>query len=78
MQITKLIITKIDTQVSRYDTKKEKWVDLKTPKVKKEILYKKDDVYDAFELIKDLEYWSNIADHQGTEIEITFKIAKDY
>mgnify|MGYP003670298899 CR=1 FL=1 len=55
MQITKLIITKIDTQVSRYDPKKEKWVDLKTPKVKKEI-----------------------ADHQGTEIEVTFKIAKDY
>ena len=72
MQITKLIITKIDTQVSRYDTKKEKWVDLKTPKVKK------DDVYDAFELIKDLEYWHTIADHQGTEIEVTFKIAKDY
>ena len=44
---------------------------------KKEILYKKDDVYDAFELIKDLEYWHNIADHQGTEIEVTFKTPKE-
>lgn len=78
MQIETLIITQIDTQISRYDNKKEKWINLKTPKVKKQILYKKDNVYDAFDLIKDLEYWSNLADHQGTEIEVTFKISKDY
>lgn len=78
MQIETLIITQIDTQISRYDNKKEKWINLKTPKVKKQILYKKENVYDGFDLIKDLEYWSNLADHQGTEIEVTFKISKDY
>ena len=78
MQIETLIITQIDTQISRYDNKKEKWIDLKKPKITKQILYKKENVYDGFDLIKDLEYWSNLADHQGTTIEVTFKIRKDY
>lgn len=67
-------VEEIETTTSKWNQKKEKYIDLKVPIVETKTVYEQENIYDSFELYKHLDYWKEKANHWSTKVKITFNV----
>tara|TARA_R100000908_G_scaffold60185_1_gene37357 strand:- start:557 stop:796 length:240 start_codon:yes stop_codon:yes gene_type:complete len=67
-------VEEIETTTSKWNQKKEKYIDLKVPIVETKTVYEQENIYDSFELYKHLDYWKENANHWSTKVKITFNV----